>query len=146
MSLSSKRDLDYRRNENGWMDYWQCMKVLFCFSVTSFFMAGWEKGWGIAYALMPKAHFVTITEWLFHIKKKKNTPKDLKASSLTSYITLSVFPSLSFLSNRLLGASDQNDTRGNRQWHIASIPLTDFYPVTLSAGASWIVQGGSNSL
>jgi len=70
----------------------------------------------------------------------------LKGSSLTSYITSTVFLPLSFPSNRLLGASDQSDTGGGRQWHITGTPLTDFYPVTLSAGASCIVQDSSNSL
>lgn len=70
----------------------------------------------------------------------------MKDSSLTSYIISTVFLPLPFPSNGLLGASDQSDTGGSRQWHITGIPLTDFYPVTLSADASWIVQGSSNSL
>lgn len=85
------------------------------------------------------------TKWSFFVKKQK-CPKDLKGGSLTSYITSTVFLPLSFPSNKLLDAGDQSDTGGGRLWHITGIPLTDFYPVTLSAGVSWIVQASSNSL
>lgn len=117
---------------------WQYWRI-----VSFIIVAVCGKWGGITPVLMPKA--LSVTKWLFFVERERTkiTPKDLESSSLTSYITSTV---LLPISNRLIGVSDQSDTGGNRQWPIAGTPLTDFYAVTLSASASWIVQGSSNSL